>query len=255
METPKDLHDLANKQESQGVKVFYKALKMQYTDLAKQYENEQDLVPNKDIIKKAIIAFHSKVQLEMANWQFNELNKQVSVKSLGLGSYEKIVSLIRAWITLNTGKSVTSISNTTLDVIRKVINKGQQEGFGARKIAKLIRDEAKEPITVYRSTVIARTEGTRAASQGAKFGAQQWENLTGQKKWKAWSATADKRTRDQHLAMIGTWPIEGTDEFIVGGVEMDAPGDPKGGVTNCANCRCRVLYMSERVAKNIIADS
>lgn len=252
MKIPKSLDSIASRQERQGAKVFYKALKTQYAELAKQVENGQELKPNPTPVKNAIINFHTRVQLEMADWQYNILLAQTPVKALQVGVYERITNLIKTWITLNTGTSISSISNTTLDVVKRIIAQGQQDGFGARKIAQLIRAEAQDPFTVYRSTVISRTEGTRAAAQGAKFGAEQWEKITGQEKWKAWSASADSRTRDQHLEMLNSDPIKGSDNFIVGGAAMSAPGDPKGGKTNVINCRCRVYYMSERVAKRIL---
>ena len=252
MVIPKDLDSIANRQEHQGAKVFFRALKMQYTELAKQFEKGQELQPNRDLIKNALISFHSRTQLEMADWQFTQLNKQVSVKALQIGVYERVLNLIRTWVTLNIGGSITSISNTTLDLVRKVIADGQEQGFGARKIGKLIRDEAKDKFTAYRSTVIARTEGTRAASHGAEVGAKQWESITGQKKWKAWSASADSRTRDSHIAMVDSKPIPGDEDFIINGKAMSGPGDPRGGKSEVISCRCRKYYMSERVAKQIM---
>lgn len=252
MEIPKDLDSIADRQERQGAKIFFRALKSQYAELAKQYENGQDLQPNKTVIKNALISFHNRAQLEMADWQYNRLLKENPVKALQVGLYERILGLVRTWVTLNIGGSINSISNTTLDLVRKVISDGQDQGFGARKIGKLIRDEAKDKFTAYRSTVIARTEGTRAASQGAKFGAEQWEVITGQKKWKGWSANNSPRTRDSHIAMIGSKPIPGDQDFIVGGTAMSGPGDPRGGKANVISCRCRMYYMSERAARQIL---
>lgn len=42
--------------------------------------------------------------------------------------------------------------------------------------------------------------------------------------------------------------------FQVGGVAMDAPGDPKGGAKNVVNCRCRIYYMSERIARRKLGE-
>lgn len=251
MKIPKDLDSIATKQERYGAKVFFTALKAQYTEMARQVENGQELKPNKDIIKNALVSFHSRTQLEVADWQYNKLIKENPVKALQIGVYERVLGLIRTWITLNIGGSITSISDTTRDIVRKIIADAQDKGYGARKIGQLIRAEAKDKFTAYRSTVIARTEGTRAASEGARVGAQQWETITGQKKWKAWSAASDSRTRDNHLEMIGSEPIPGDQDFIVGGFAMDGPGDPRGGAANVVNCRCRKYYLSERVANQM----
>jgi len=253
MVAPNDLNRIASRQEKRGAKVFFRALKTQYTELAKQYENGQSLEVDTKIIKSALIDFHTKTQIESAEWQYNDLEKRNPVKKLQLGIYDRLIGLIRAWVLLNIGASIQSISNTTLDIVRRVIAKGQEEGFGARKIGQLIRQEAKSQFTAYRSTVIARTEGTRAASQGHKFGAEQWEKITGQKKWKGWSAANQpNRTRPDHLNMIGSKPIPGDEKFKVGDTFMDAPGDPAGGAKECVGCRCRSYYMSERMARSII---
>lgn len=256
METPDALDKISDRQERQGAKLIFKALKTQYTELAKQYENGQDLQPNKDVIKKALTSYHAKVQIECAEWQYDDLQRRNPTKGFQMGTYERILSMIRAWITLNIGGNIKSISDTTKEVVQRVIAKGQQEGFGARKIGQLIRAEAKGEFTVYRSTLIARTEGTRAASQGAKFGAEQWEKISGQKKWKVWSAANQpNRTRDQHLAMIGTDPIPGDQDFIVGGKPMEGPGDPRGGKANVIACRCRMYFMSERMARQVMGNN
>lgn len=251
METPRDLDSIADRQERQGAKIIFRALKMQYTEMAKQVENGQDPQPNRDIIKNALTQFYSRAAYEMADWQFNRLTREYSAKALQMGIEERVLDAIRTWILGNTGASIKSISDTSLEQVRKVLIKAQEAGFGARKIGQLIRAEAKGNFTAYRSTVIARTEGTRAASIGTEIGAKQWENVTGQKKWKAWSASADSRTRDSHLAMIDSKPIPGDEDFIINGKAMSGPGDPAGGASECVNCRCRKYYMSERVANRI----
>jgi len=248
----KDLDRRADAQEARGKKMMLRALKMQYAGLVKQFINGQDLKPDKTIIKDALQAYHSKVQIEMAEWQYNYLDKGINKKALQLGMYEKILSKIRAWILLNIGSSINSISKTSLEQVRKIIAEGQEAGFGAAKIAANIRKEAVGEFTRYRATLIARTEGTRASSQGTKFGSDQWKTVTGLKPWHAWSASSDARTRDTHLAMIGSLPIPEDEDFIVGGTPMDGPGDPKGGAENCVACRCRQYFMSERMARQII---
>lgn len=52
--------------------------------------------------------------------------------------------------------------------------------------------------------------------------------------------------------MVDSKPIPGNEDFIVGGLPMDGPGDPRGGASQCVACRCRKYYMSERLARRII---
>lgn len=252
---PNELDRISDRQDNRGAKIFFRALGMLYADMARQIENGRDPQPNEAIIKNALISYHSRVAFEMATWQYEDLAKRNPIKALQVGIQEIVQGKIKTWIALNIGKSIKSITDTSLDRIKKIIADGQENGYGARKLAQQIREESKSQFTAYRATVIARTEGTRAASQGAKFGAEQWESITGQQKWKAWSASTDSRTRDQHLAMVGTPPIPGDQDFIVGGTAMDGPGDPAGGKANIINCRCRRYYMSERMARKIIAQN
>jgi len=251
MRIPAKLDKIADKHEAKGARLFYSALKAQYDDLAAKFEAGRELIPNNDIVKVAIISYHTKVQLEVADWQFNQMDKDI--KRLQVGIEKRVIDAIRLWILGNTGVSISQISDTTLQIVKRIIAKGGEEGLGARQIGKLIRDETKGTFTRYRATVIARTEGTRGASEGAKIGAKQWENITGQTKWKAWSASSDIRTRDSHLAMVGSKPIRGDGKFNVGGTQMEAPGDEAGGAGNVVNCRCRVYYMSERIAKSLLS--
>lgn len=252
MFSPDSLDRLANRQEKQGRSVFLKALNRQLAILADLHENGKELKINSQTIKTVLQDFHVKVQIENAQWQYTYLEKQVGAKALQIGAYDRILRAIRAWVLLNTGESISSITATTLERVRSIIARGQEEGYGARKVAQLIRADRNSEFTRYRSELIARTEGTRAASHGHKLGAEQWEQVTGQKKWKIWSASKDSRTRDAHRAMIGAPPIPGDQDFIVGGAPMDAPGDPKGGAANVIACRCRAVYVSERIARRII---
>lgn len=105
--------------------------------------------------------------------------------------------------------------------------------------------EARMP--AYRREMIARTESIRAANAGAtgtagRLGATR----------KLWIATFDGRTRDDHLQAHydynegGTYgPIPLTDSFVVGGVQMQFPGDPQGTPEQFINCRCTVSFIKD----------
>jgi hypothetical protein len=60
---------------------------------------------------------------------------------------------------------------------------------------------------------------------------------------KVWCAASDERTRDDHSST----PPDGTrvdaeDSFIVGGEEMDGPGDISAPPEQTVNCRCVLLW-------------
>lgn len=89
----------------------------------------------------------------------------------------------------------------------------------------------------YRREAISRTESIKAASQGSLNLGKSW----GARR-KFWIGTADDRSRDTHSEARGKYaenkaiPID--DKFIVGGHEMNAPGDPSAPVEEIVNCRC-----------------
>jgi hypothetical protein len=59
---------------------------------------------------------------------------------------------------------------------------------------------------------------------------------------KHWISTLDARTRDAHAAMSPDDGVGINEDFLVGGVPMSRPGDPRGGAANVINCRCSLVY-------------
>jgi hypothetical protein len=254
----RQIHKLADRHENKGARVFHAALKKQFDSAASFIEkggNIDGLEIFPTPLRDAMRSYHQLVQMDSAELQYRDLRKNNPVKAgIGTEISTQWLRQIQAWVLVNTGDHITKINDTTLDRIRSIHAAGIADGLGPRDIAKRIRKDSGEPFTVYRSTVIARTESTRSASQGHKIGAEAWEKETGQKTYKQWSATNDSRTRDAHRAMLVLHIIPKEDMFQVGGVAMDAPGDPKGGAKNVVNCRCRIYYMSERIARRKLGE-
>jgi len=138
------------------------------------------------------------------------------------------------------GNRIKSVTDYTLELVRKTINEAVNEGLGSRETARNIRNKWKE-ISRTRSEAIARTEIVTASNRGSLVGAQ----AAGIDLVKNWLATPGPRTRESHL-------IAGRDErnkrvplddpFIVGGEELDYPGDPKGSAKETIQCRCTLVY-------------
>ena len=93
-----------------------------------------------------------------------------------------------------------------------------------------------------RAEMIVRTEMTRVYNLSA-YSQQLFTNdtLPGGV-LKAWRATGDRRTRQNHLeaaARYNAEPIPVNQPFIVGGAELMFPGDPSGPAKETINCRCK----------------
>lgn len=159
--------------------------------------------------------------------------------------------LIKLWRRLSSDYIQVSImtrlrevADTTRKAIRKVIEKGIQEGLGAEQISKNIRKESKGEINKNRSRLIARTEVVNAMNKGKRLSVLS-SNLLWDKKW---IATADDRTRMPHAHMNreGYFPLE--QAYFVNGESLMYPGDPSGSAGNVCNCRCSEIYRVRRDA-------
>ena len=89
---------------------------------------------------------------------------------------------------------------------------------------------------VYRSMLIARTEGTRIVNHAA-LDACYKAREKGCKVVKEWCAALDARTRDSHARLDGE--RRELDEKFSNGLMR--PGDPNGKAAEVCNCRCKLL--------------
>lgn len=87
---------------------------------------------------------------------------------------------------------------------------------------------------------IARTEVHGSAMQAGNESAQALHD-SGVLLMKQWLTQIDDRTRDEHADADGQ-TVAMDEFFVVGGEELEYPGDPGGSAENVINCRCDVLY-------------
>lgn len=90
---------------------------------------------------------------------------------------------------------------------------------------------------------IARTEAVTALNGGTYAGAANAAEIDGAQRWVQWWATTDDRVRPSHWA-AHMQVRELGEKFLVGGVEMDHPGDPEAPADEVINCRCSVLVLN-----------
>jgi hypothetical protein len=144
---------------------------------------------------------------------------------------------VQKWITGNVAKKVVMVTDTTKELIKLRISKGEAEGEGIPEIAARIDELYLEQIIPNRSTVIARTEVISSSNAANRFAAQQ----TGLPLMKEWISTRDDRTRDTHEAVNGQ--TREFDEFYdVGKAKLLFPGDPNGPANEVIQCRCTEGY-------------
>jgi SPP1 gp7 family putative phage head morphogenesis protein len=83
---------------------------------------------------------------------------------------------------------------------------------------------------------IIRTEGHRVREQGTQNSFEQAE-AEGVEMKKRWMSALDTNTRDEHGAADGQ-EVNVDEPFVVGGEQLEYPGDPSGSAWNVINCRC-----------------
>ncbi len=129
---------------------------------------------------------------------------------------------------------IVGIDDTTREALRAELLEGLGAGEGipqlADRVSKVFADAKGR-----RAETIARTETNSAASLGQQAA---WEQ-SGVVKGKEWIAALDERTREAHRQADGQQvPLDS--RFVVGGEQLEYPGDPNGSAENVINCRCTV---------------
>lgn len=150
---------------------------------------------------------------------------------------------MESYVLNNCGERITSITNMSKEVAKKIINKTIADNgtMGGGELGREIARELKKNgarIAQWRSRMIARTEVATASNVGQHAGALQ----TGQAMLKTWNHNStSKDSRISHEHMDGTTiPID--QMFNVDGVMMQTPCDPSAPAEHTINCNCGLTY-------------
>lgn len=165
-----------------------------------------------------------------------------------------------AWFQDYALKFAQPITQTSSDSIHAVLAQAQAEGWSIPETDKRLGQVFEQWMTgaldngdfewfeqrlpPYRREMISRTETIRASNAGALNLGKEW----GASK-KFWMGTIDGRERDTHHEATLTYSRDGAipmdEDFIVGGVSMNAPGDPRAPVEEVVNCRCTLGLLTD----------
>lgn len=144
------------------------------------------------------------------------------------------------WVHTQGLKRSHLIADTSEADVLAAISSGLEDGEGTAEIARGIREVA--DLSPFRSELIARTETHAAANYAGIESVRDAQQKLGVTMLKQWLPTLDERTRPDHAAMNGSDPIAMDEKFLVGGEEMDRPGDPTASADQVINCRCTLVY-------------
>lgn len=137
------------------------------------------------------------------------------------------------------------LTETTKQSIRDALQKAYDEGLNADRAITLIKKYALGQISRFRATLISRTETTTISNYAKEVGARDWLAEQGQKGYKQWIGRNDGHERRSHI-LLNDMIIPIDDKFNVGGIPADRPGDLNLSAKERIQCRCTLIYMSER---------
>jgi len=103
-------------------------------------------------------------------------------------------------------------------------------------------NDAFDRSTIARAAIIAETTSHNALTYGGLAVMLAVSSTTGDPTQKEWLAVFDEKTREDHVFANGQ-KVDVGDPFLVGGEQLQRPGDPNGSAGNIINCRCVVGYL------------
>jgi len=128
--------------------------------------------------------------------------------------------------------SGTVVNETLVDIIYRTLQRAVKESWTVEEFTQLITHQVDE-FSTWRSRLWARTETAKVENWGQVEGYKQTEFV----EKKGWLSAFAPESRDEHMATDGQ--VVGLDEpFIVGGEQLQYPGDPAGSPGNICNCLC-----------------
>jgi HK97 family phage portal protein len=189
-------------------------------------------------LKKILLALYEDVATDVGG----QISASLSGKKAATPNFSLLFgeSQIKYLLSL-AGTKVQQIDATTLDKLRTELAIGIDLHEGIETLAKRIDTLYLDQIIPNRSTTIAQTETHSAGS----YAAIEVAKGSGMALNKVWMTTSSK-PRPTHAAADGQ-EVGMDEKFIVGGVEMDAPGDPNGPAEEVINCYCVPYFRSAKV--------
>lgn len=154
-------------------------------------------------------------------------------------AWDPFQDIVTSWTKKVTARNISNVTKSTQKRIAVIIRDGIQNGDSLYDISEVLMNSFS--FSEGRAERIARTEVIGASNAGTHFGVQQ--KLGDLELVKEWLATADGRTRDDHVKANGQKQSM-DDPFTVGGYKLMFPGDPSlgAGPEELVNCRCTTLY-------------
>lgn len=138
---------------------------------------------------------------------------------------------------------LSNVNDTTFDGIKSQLAEGLDKGESFEQLAERVKSVFNDA-THRRAETIAQTEVGIATNSG-RFAGMKAAGV----EYKMWLDSNLEGTRPAHQQAGTEYDRAGAipflNAFLVGGEDMDHPGDPKGSPGNVINCRCTILAVSK----------
>lgn len=224
-----------------------RALRAQIKFFTDAYQEAQYVTPDiipPSIISKSLLQLHVTAGINGARLTKKEIKRQLKSEETNKWAY-----VIEEYLKQHGLDQLSiEITNTLREQIKKVLIKGNHEGWG---VDKMVRELNTSRFPRWMAIRIVRTETNKAANTGAMVAATD----SGIDLEKQWVSSQDSRTRYiprnqyDHLVMNGR-RVDMNERFIVPSTKtVDAmlyPGDPEASAGNLCNCRCRCVFIPKR---------
>jgi HK97 family phage portal protein len=141
----------------------------------------------------------------------------------------------------------TKINETTNEDLRGIIRKSFAEGATTRQLGDSIAEYYKNNAVGENSArpmTAAQTQTAGIINDGRMIAARSVGGLK-----KGWLQGSSNEPRPDHTAAMNEYmanPIPLDEKFVVGGVEMDAPGDADAPIEQTANCNCMAVFFAAK---------
>ena len=190
---------------------------------------------NSEPIYKVLHSLYMEVSYIWAHRATANLRKE----RLTMGFSERVIELMRKYYGIDLLNLSENISQTTKDIVQRVLSEAATEGFGFGEVVKRLRVS---DLRVRRARLIARTETVGASNAAANVAAQESGLIMN----KIWISARDNRVRLHH-AEVNQHIVKMDQTFTVGyGIQMQFPGDKAGGPKEVCNCRCTHAFIPVR---------
>lgn len=239
--------------ENKYAKRLYAYLQSVNNATAKAYIEGSQYDPPLAPLERIYKQLYSEVTINEADIQWKEFDdpktKDIIDSLLGIFPSDSVPinlwrSLLNDFIQTRIAGRITEVMQTTRKRISVLIERGINEGLGAKEVAKMIREDT--GFNKNRSMAIARTETVTSANQGKYMAALSSPYI----KMKRWLPTNDARTRPSHLDFLDRPFVDMEQLFFVANdkgflEEARFPCDVTLGASNTVNCRCVVVFKNK----------